>query len=750
MPASKFTVEQPTKWLAQALVLLSLVKCFSLADTPIPGAESGITECPSSLPTECPALDDSVFLNKVDKKLFQDVCVEKGTERPVNRCHGVHEGVFTCQCCGQPLFDAADKCESKTGWPSFTKSIGACVKDDGEVVCGKCGAHLGDYFRSPGWESDAECYLNGVPSRYCIDGICMKPPQGTAFGSSCTSEPCHYSDRVYFGASSSPSLLNITVDLETDTSAGADENAFHRTKYLVTSRVGYAGGVAFGDKPVCASSFSTAGYAEVVEVALSPESHKAVAEFQLLLHSYLNRQTGTMTAKPADLMIGVPGGIGNVAYMHMIHAEAIKLGLEVISGTDSSLSRTDAKQLAVYDSIAHPFFLAELSKQFVPTAEASLTPPVVAALAKMKQTSLQRYAIKPVCDEVDGAKISNKMGSTSLQCSLRESDIACKGAHAVYFGDGCFWHTQYDFYVVERGGYFNRSLNDVTVRTGYGGGIPPNDDMVCYHDGPEGTPYHELGFAEAAQVMLDEDEELAELQFFALADKFFRDGFEKRGDIWIRNDPQDAGAEYRNIIGIPGGMDGKYFPILQRANLHNMGLRRGGAHDTIDEGIVYVYDSVYYPFYRAERYHQFHENKVLKRELPSEYLINANSLAIRRGYINKTCRETDGKVYYGSNLEYPPCQWTPPLATTTIVPAKTTMVTTTARPDGYDAPAGKGLPDTSMIVTAAIVGVNMLGAIVGFYVFKTRQPNNKRYRQVATDYDEDGIELEDRTVGVDL
>ena len=66
------------------------------------------------------------------------------------------DGVYTCVCCGEPLFDSETKFESGTGWPSFTAPAterGVEGKDDTshgmvrtEVVCSNCGAHLGHVF----------------------------------------------------------------------------------------------------------------------------------------------------------------------------------------------------------------------------------------------------------------------------------------------------------------------------------------------------------------------------------------------------------------------------------------------------------------------------------------------------------------------------------------------------------------------------------------------------------------------------
>jgi peptide-methionine (R)-S-oxide reductase len=65
-------------------------------------------------------------------------------------------GTYTCICCDKPLFDAATKFDSGTGWPSFFKPLDAQAvgeKVDGylfmkrtEVHCADCGAHLGHVF----------------------------------------------------------------------------------------------------------------------------------------------------------------------------------------------------------------------------------------------------------------------------------------------------------------------------------------------------------------------------------------------------------------------------------------------------------------------------------------------------------------------------------------------------------------------------------------------------------------------------
>jgi peptide-methionine (R)-S-oxide reductase len=81
-----------------------------------------------------------------------------GTERPFTGpyCNSKEEGVFSCKCCGLPLFEAATKYDSGTGWPSFYASISkenVAEKADNtffmrrtEVLCARCDAHLGHVF----------------------------------------------------------------------------------------------------------------------------------------------------------------------------------------------------------------------------------------------------------------------------------------------------------------------------------------------------------------------------------------------------------------------------------------------------------------------------------------------------------------------------------------------------------------------------------------------------------------------------
>lgn len=82
----------------------------------------------------------------------------KGTERAFSSdvCSKFEPGIYACVCCKTPLFDASQKFESGTGWPSFTQPIEENVighiKDTShgmvrvETTCNVCDAHLGHVF----------------------------------------------------------------------------------------------------------------------------------------------------------------------------------------------------------------------------------------------------------------------------------------------------------------------------------------------------------------------------------------------------------------------------------------------------------------------------------------------------------------------------------------------------------------------------------------------------------------------------
>lgn len=82
---------------------------------------------------------------------------EKGTEMPFTGklLHNKEKGMYVCAGCGAELFSSGTKFDSGTGWPSFydTNKENIELKKDfsrgmirTEVLCKKCGGHLGHVF----------------------------------------------------------------------------------------------------------------------------------------------------------------------------------------------------------------------------------------------------------------------------------------------------------------------------------------------------------------------------------------------------------------------------------------------------------------------------------------------------------------------------------------------------------------------------------------------------------------------------
>ena len=82
-------------------------------------------------------------------------------------------GIFSCAGCALPLFSSATKFESGTGWPSFWQPLDKAVVEESdtslfmkrtEVLCRRCGGHLGHVF-------DDGPKPTGL--RYCMNGVAM-------------------------------------------------------------------------------------------------------------------------------------------------------------------------------------------------------------------------------------------------------------------------------------------------------------------------------------------------------------------------------------------------------------------------------------------------------------------------------------------------------------------------------------------------------------------------------------------------
>lgn len=213
-------------------------------------------------------------------------------------------------------------------------------------------------------------------------------------------------------------------------------------------------------------------------------------------------------------------------------------------------------------------------------------------------------------------------------------------ANSVYFGNGCFWGRQYDFANTELA--LGRKPEEMTAVVGYAGGTRAGPgEKVCYYYSDPRTVYEKLGHAEVVQLNLSSSSDAAVQEFRTFADVYFKQ-FQKTYKGMMRLDPQDAGPGYRNVIGLPGGVKSPLFTVLQQANVNGMELREGKGNTfmngkpTEDDllNVVWVVDSNERPFYRAERYHQFHNG--IGAAFPTEYTQGLKNLLARLGRIDPT------------------------------------------------------------------------------------------------------------------
>lgn len=105
------------------------------------------------------------------------IMIEKGTERAFSGEYWdvFEDGVYKCAACGTELFKSDTKFDAHCGWPSFYESIDKDkirTEDDyklgykrTEIMCAKCGAHLGHVFPDG---------PNPTGLRYCVNSVSIK------------------------------------------------------------------------------------------------------------------------------------------------------------------------------------------------------------------------------------------------------------------------------------------------------------------------------------------------------------------------------------------------------------------------------------------------------------------------------------------------------------------------------------------------------------------------------------------------
>jgi peptide-methionine (R)-S-oxide reductase len=103
--------------------------------------------------------------------VLREAATETAFSSPLLNEH--RKGIFVCAGCALPLFSSATKFESGTGWPSFWKALPNAVvtradrslmMERTEVLCARCGGHLGHLF-------DDGPKPTGL--RYCMNGLAL-------------------------------------------------------------------------------------------------------------------------------------------------------------------------------------------------------------------------------------------------------------------------------------------------------------------------------------------------------------------------------------------------------------------------------------------------------------------------------------------------------------------------------------------------------------------------------------------------
>jgi methionine-R-sulfoxide reductase len=158
---------------------VSSMGCDGTSTPPTPSVLSATAAIGGSAatPTTRPSAEQlAEYKTRLSPEAYH-VLFEAGTEAPFRNEYNDNKraGTYVSAITGKPLFSSADKFDSGTGWPSFTRPIDASaviVREEGEgsgrfeVLDASSGGHLGHVF------DDGPADKGG--KRYCMNSVAMK------------------------------------------------------------------------------------------------------------------------------------------------------------------------------------------------------------------------------------------------------------------------------------------------------------------------------------------------------------------------------------------------------------------------------------------------------------------------------------------------------------------------------------------------------------------------------------------------
>lgn len=145
------------------LIVSCLWSCLSSAQQEKEQKEFEVTKTDAEWKAELTAMEYEVLRNEATERPFTSELLK--IKEP---------GTFVCAACENPLYETKYKFDSGTGWPSFDRAIEGSLalssdtklgyKRD-ELLCGKCGGHLGHVFNDGPRETTGK--------RHCINGVAL-------------------------------------------------------------------------------------------------------------------------------------------------------------------------------------------------------------------------------------------------------------------------------------------------------------------------------------------------------------------------------------------------------------------------------------------------------------------------------------------------------------------------------------------------------------------------------------------------